>query len=87
MYAKFLKGLIKDFEANNSTEEEVKRMLNKKLVYGTTDRASKIMKFGSLLEDMLDHYIHIACDNHITETAGERTQKEIRRVRRGRTRR
>ena len=77
MYAKFLQGLIKDFEANNSTEEEVKRMLNKKLVYGTTDRASKIMKLGSLLEDMLDHYIHIACDNHITETAWERTQKEI----------
>ena len=69
MYEKFLQGLIRVFEAHNSTEEEVIRMLNKKLVYGTTDRASKIMKFGSLLEDMLDHYIHIACDNHITETA------------------
>jgi len=35
------------------------------------------MKFGDLLKEVLTFYIHNACDNHITETAWERTQKEI----------
>ena len=35
------------------------------------------MKFGTLLEEALEFYVHIACDNHITETGWERTQKEL----------
>ena len=63
--------------ANDLAKEEAKELLNLKYVYGTSDRATKIMKFGNLLEDCLTFYIHIACDNHIMETSWERTQKEI----------
>ena len=52
-------------------------MLKKKLVYGTADRASKMKKWGEYLEKLLDFYIHIPCDNHITETAWERTQDDV----------
>ena len=61
------------------TKEEVLELLGKKLFAGGSDRASKMLKFGDIMKERLNHYLHFKCDNHVTETAWEEVQK-LRRV-------
>ena len=51
------------------TEEEVLDLLCKKLFSGGSDRASKMLKFGDIMRERLDHYVHFKCDNHVSESA------------------
>ena len=75
---KFFEEVVKTFQMGNDlTEEDVIGILDEKLVSGSTDRASKMMKFMKLLMEKLRKFIHITCDNHIMETAWERTQDEF----------
>ena len=37
------------------------------------------MKFGDIMKERLNHYLHFKCDNHVNETAWEEVQK-VRKV-------
>ena len=77
LHEKFVEDIYKNFQINGTNDEALAELLNDKFIAGTSDRASKILKVGNLFFDTLFKYIHICCDNHMTETAWKEAVKEL----------
>ena len=62
------------------TKEQAETILKKKCVGGVFDRASKIQKMGKIMKEKCENYTVLTCDNHVTETAWQNTQKAIKKL-------